>query len=360
MILDDYFKQIPKYREEKEKQPNIFSVISDAYKRENYTSDVLSFILNPGAIGSDNYLKNFLKIINIDEISFFQNSPIKVYREEDRIDILIHNEKPNKRDAIIIESKLNNAPDQHMQLIRYYKKKEKEFNILTVVYLTINPKDPDLDYYDGYNIKKEEYDNLVNKVKAVLCNVTLKTLLNDFSPKKGLRNIDILFQFKMLLSELKGVYQMSKEIISDIFFDPKKIEDAKSFIEIWQSRESIFKQMFDEMFKEKYDKKYVEIKDDSYLFEKTAHSQIYCCPANNSKAFWVQIGFKTDDRISEKELERLITILNEIKPIEESSITTFEATWHYFEYTYDEKISFEVFFNEIKELLNSLIDKLNN
>ena len=138
MILDDYFKQIPKYREEKEKQPNIFSVISDAYKRENYTSDVLSFILNPGAIGSDNYLKNFLKIINIDEISFFQNRPIKVYREEDRIDILIHNEKPNKRDAIIIESKLNNAPDQHMQLIRYYKKKEKEFNILTVVYLTIN------------------------------------------------------------------------------------------------------------------------------------------------------------------------------------------------------------------------------
>ena len=357
MIPYDYLEQLQEYKKKKEKQPNIFSAISDAYKRENYTSDILSFILNPGAIGCDDYLKNFLKLIKIDEISFFQNSPISVCREEDRIDILIHNENPQKKDAIIIESKLNNAPDQHMQLIRYYKKKKDEFNILKVVYLTINPKDPDLDYYNEYDdIKEKEYKVLVDKVKDVLCKVSVNELLNDFFPRKRLKNSDILFQFKMLLNELKGVSQMSKEIISDIFSSSKKIEDAKSFIDIWQSRGQIFKQMFDEKFSKEYDKKYVEIKDDSYLFKKSAHSQIYCYPAYNSKtSLWVQIGFKTDDKISKTKLEKLKNILKKINPVERSTINTFENTWYFFEYAYDEMISFEEFFNEIKRLLNLII-----
>ena len=127
-FLESQRKLLKNYQNEKDKDDdnlNLFSSISDAYKRENYNSDILAFILTPKAMGDKKYLEGFLKFIGLKTIeidSFVSENNINstiIKREENRIDILIKNEKTEK--AIIIESKINGAEDQPMQLVRYYK-----------------------------------------------------------------------------------------------------------------------------------------------------------------------------------------------------------------------------------------------
>jgi hypothetical protein len=70
----------------------------------------------------------------------FQNSD--VYIEKHKIDILITDESSKK--AIIIENKINNAIDQFRQLPRYVDIIKNEYEIVAIVYLTLNSaKRPD-------------------------------------------------------------------------------------------------------------------------------------------------------------------------------------------------------------------------
>ena len=78
---------------------NIFSAISDVYKRENYNSDILKLILNPKTedMGDSVYLKQFLLFIGLNEDDirkyFGKFEAVEVLREKHRIDILIRNKK---------------------------------------------------------------------------------------------------------------------------------------------------------------------------------------------------------------------------------------------------------------------------
>lgn len=95
---------------------NIFESISDRWWFENFHSDILFNILNPGMreIGRPYFAEEFVKFLGVD---FDCTKGFEVTREEARIDLLIKSDTQ----AIIIENKINYAPDMENQLVRYMK-----------------------------------------------------------------------------------------------------------------------------------------------------------------------------------------------------------------------------------------------
>lgn len=138
---------------------NVFKIASDFYYRENFHSYIIKALLDPTEKHKQGnaYLNTFidmlclctnvrLKNIVISRADF-ENS--KVCREENRIDILILNEKSKK--AIIIENKINNAKDMERQLPRYYEEVVKKgYSVEAIVYITLDKtKKPDQSNWKG-------------------------------------------------------------------------------------------------------------------------------------------------------------------------------------------------------------------
>lgn len=116
---------------------NIFTIISDYYYRENFHSDIIkSFIENE----RETTFPIFLKMINLvrkqNEIKKSDFSNFSIHREKERIDILILDDYSKK--AIIIENKINNASDTNRQLPKYYEKISENYEVVAIVYLTLN------------------------------------------------------------------------------------------------------------------------------------------------------------------------------------------------------------------------------
>ena len=209
---------------------NFFEAISDTYKKENLHSDLMKQILDPTTkeIGNINYLKSFLKIIGVqlNDFGYLQN--VKVERERNRIDILISNEK----NAIIIENKINNAPDQDKQLERYYDKiKRDKKTVKKIVYVTLSSEDNGEpsnlgEYYDEKTIKK-----LLIHLPAVSKDKNKKSLLdwlNICIKKTSENSIGKIFleQYKQLLAYLGGDVLMledEKKVIKEIFNSKKNL-----------------------------------------------------------------------------------------------------------------------------------------
>lgn len=148
-------ENIKRYEDILEKQGdklnfNIFDIITDKWKKENFHSEILKFLLENYEV----FFNNFLELINIKDKKEYLNAEIT--NEEARIDILIKSEKK----AIIVENKINWAPDQNEQLARYYKKVKEEKEVEKVVYITpSNNKEPDEQTFGkDEKIKKEIKD----------------------------------------------------------------------------------------------------------------------------------------------------------------------------------------------------------
>ncbi len=200
-----HHSQIEKYRNDKENrnktERNIFSSISDAYKNENYNSDIIRFILDPNKDGM---------------------GCEKVTREEKRIDVLIKN--TDTKEAVIIESKINDACDQPMQLVRYYKNlTDSKYKVLKIVYLTVYQKSPDFKYNGDYGISEEEYEDLLKEIKPLL----FKTFISQEKPTKEyhkfqdclsrFKDSDIITQYEKLICSLGGgLYMNEEEALQDI------------------------------------------------------------------------------------------------------------------------------------------------
>lgn len=130
---------------------NVFTLASDFYYRENFHSFIFASFLNPNEkhLEGNKYLHLFIDLLNKDngkkhqiniEKNDFGNS--KVHIERHKIDILITDDLSKK--AIIIENKINNAVDQFRQLPKYVNKIENEYDVVAIVYLTLNSaKRPD-------------------------------------------------------------------------------------------------------------------------------------------------------------------------------------------------------------------------
>lgn len=153
-------ENIKRYEDILEKQGdklnfNIFDIITDKWKKENFHSEILKFLLENYEV----FFNNFLELINIKDEKEYLNAEIT--NEEARIDILIKSEKK----AIIVENKINWAPDQIEQLARYYEKiknghnGEQEREVEKIVYIVPSKdKNPDAQTFGEY--EKEIKDRL--------------------------------------------------------------------------------------------------------------------------------------------------------------------------------------------------------
>ena len=123
---------------------NLFHLISAVYHRENLHSDMMDAIISPsGSHGhGDLFLHlflNFLRQQHSIEINAEDYRKAKVVREDSRIDLLIYDETSHK--AIIVENKINGAPDMDKQVVRYLKKVEADgYTCQGIVYLCLNQK----------------------------------------------------------------------------------------------------------------------------------------------------------------------------------------------------------------------------
>ena len=147
-------ENIKRYKDILEKQDkkldfNIFDIITDKWKKENFHSEILKFLLE----NYEEFFNNFSELIKIKDKKEYSNAEIT--NEEARIDILIKSE--NK--AIIVENKINWAPDQIEQLARYYKKVKEEKEVEKIVYIAPSKdKNPDAQTFGEY--EKEIKDRL--------------------------------------------------------------------------------------------------------------------------------------------------------------------------------------------------------
>ncbi len=119
---------------------NVFAMVSDLYYRENFHSDVLRALLDPGSKHRDGgkFLRLFFEFLRthgtVIKMEDYANA--SVVREEGRIDILIA-DHTSKR-AIIIENKINGAKDMHRQIPGYFAYTVAQgFAVDAIVYLRL-------------------------------------------------------------------------------------------------------------------------------------------------------------------------------------------------------------------------------
>ncbi len=156
---------------------NIFSLISAQYHKENLNSDVIAGLLdiksNPedsrslmdvflDALNSSILEKNQTSTNNENIVSKIDKTNFKDYeveREENRIDIIIKNKSTSS--AIIIENKINNAPDMDNQIPRYYEKLvDEKFEKIWVLYLPLTKyKKPEIDKWTICDKEKKKIEN---------------------------------------------------------------------------------------------------------------------------------------------------------------------------------------------------------
>lgn len=142
------------YNEAKNSQPenpfNVFTMASDLYYRENFHSDIIKVFLDPSENHNEGnvFLYAFIDFINDNFgdkvcISKQDYTSAKVEREPGRIDILVSSEA--SKHCIIIENKINNAPDTPRQLPKYYDRMSGlGYKVDAIVYLPLDAnKRPD-------------------------------------------------------------------------------------------------------------------------------------------------------------------------------------------------------------------------
>lgn len=256
---------------------NIFETISDIYYVENFHTDILFSILNPntpeiGPIRNKEILDNFVATIaNDDSFKFKTDGTVNVSKQvynvvddkEGFIDLLITNDS---RQAIIIENKINDAPDMENQLVRYMKyvweEKFGKENIslnpedfkknVRVVYLTLIPngKRPNIDDYapsfSPYTKLLEDakngQDGDILKYRSAVDSDNTKDDLEKFlqkcieglADKCSLKKI-YLEQYQILLKHLGGKAKMSElgnKVIEKIYSNPTLLQAAKDLYEI--------------------------------------------------------------------------------------------------------------------------------
>lgn len=252
---------------------NIFETISDLYKREKFHSDILYTILNPdtpeiGVIHNTNILKEFIKMID-EKSDFIIDDTVEVSKEkynvvwdgtEDKegyIDLLISN---GHNQAIIIENKIKDAPDQPNQLVRYmsFVNEQLFHNVkpvrMSVVYLTLIPgKLPDFEKYDNYFSKyiemikdaKNGRDGKILKYRSAVDNDKKKGSLVKFlqncqryiigNDNESVLKKVYLEQYKVLLSHLGGkaaMLEYQKDLVKNVYSSQENLKAARDLVEV--------------------------------------------------------------------------------------------------------------------------------
>lgn len=122
---------------------NLFTISSYNSYLENFHSDIISSLLDPAGLHQqgNTFLHLFIDYLNkyydCNILSTeFQNAIVT--RETGRLDIWIRDEK--SKQSVIIENKINNAPDMNEQIDRYftYAEDARRYKVRAVVYLSLD------------------------------------------------------------------------------------------------------------------------------------------------------------------------------------------------------------------------------
>lgn len=189
---------------------NVFTLASELYYRENFHSFIFASFLNPVEKHNERYryLHLFIDLLNkknnqsnIDKRDFSNSN---VYIEKHKIDILITDDSSKK--AIIIENKINNAADQFRQLPRYVEIIRNEFDIVAIVYLTLN-LDKRPDKTDWTMDEKDFIDKSLKLIPVFDTNSNIISLHNDWiipsiMASQNINSSSILRQYGELLKYL--------------------------------------------------------------------------------------------------------------------------------------------------------------
>ena len=355
---DDVIKQ---YDLSRELKFNIFETISDLYKREKFHSDILFTILDSktpeiGAIYNKEILDEFVKMVD-SSFNFIVDDTVKVSKEESNkvlngdyekqgyIDLLITN---SHNQAIIIENKINYAPDMDNQLVRYMKYvKEQIFENepckMRVVYLTLVPgKIPDIDGYDEFFAEYKEMladakngdDGKILKYRsAVDCNKDkpdLDTFLNNCinlfdgrTDDKALLKKVYMEQYKTLLDHLGGnaaMLEYQKDLLKEIYSSPEKLKAAKDLVDVFNSKDAIVNKFILDGLKTLVEPMGFSFeKDICRIWNKNKTEYLYVCGE------WAkfEIGFGTTSMFEESSQEKYKKILENVF----SSDVYFDEHW---------------------------------
>lgn len=253
---NELYKLKKDYSTENSNDFNIFTSISDLYKRENLHSDILKFIFDPQntKISNKKFLEVFLEVINkkLKHKIKLDLDTVIVEREKHRIDIFIHD--ANKV-GIIIENKSNNARDQYNQIGKYYEEATEDgINVKAIVYMPLSPEKK-LDR--EYSIKENK-----NKIEDILVELPIVNrnnelcLVNDVIDKCiPLANNPVsevyLSEFSNLLKYLGGEFmcsELDKKALYEIFKDEKTLESFKIMGKLWDNREGLIGNVFKDYF----------------------------------------------------------------------------------------------------------------
>ena len=360
---------------------NFFESISDKWYRENFHSDILYTILNPNTKGIGEFSKKyfipeFIKYLGIED-SFDCTKDLEVTLEKGKIDILIQNDTQ----AVIIENKINYAPDMENQLVRYMKYVKEVLNkeISAVVYLTLIDDDNKKPPFEKYDKSFEKYTELLQNtgiLKEVYAVDEQKSLAKDFLPAciKRLESENTpnqklsdpctnakvyIDQYKTLLEHLGGkAYMMSteKKLIEEIYSNKEKYEAATDFFNLWWQRrdealKEILKEKFSKVSKEKFSNRVLPAKTningyDAFYWE---------TGKKDCLVYWTgfnEVGFTSlnGEKISPKRQDELYEKIHQIQNREGEDKT---ETWVYCKIIKDSPTFIDDVMNALEILFNA-------
>jgi hypothetical protein len=234
--LENILKSYDDAKLEKEKVSyNLFSLSSYNNQLENFHSDIIASLLNPKSLhGEKNkYLNLFLEFLNSEFnsgiiLSDFENAIVS--RETGRIDVWIRDEISKK--SIIIENKINNAPDMDEQVDRYFEyTKSAEYETISIIYLSL----------DGLKFappSKDESQKLIKNIGAFnnqkndLVEGWLNSCLKLSSENQN--SYSIIYQYIKLLKQLanKNMDTNSIEDFYKLINNQNSLETIKNIIEL--------------------------------------------------------------------------------------------------------------------------------
>jgi len=176
------------YNEKWDTSFNIFKIITNKYYHlEKLHSNIIASIFdrNTPEIFDKEYLRIFMGLLktinkNIEDYDFGDDYTVtkeKYIEKDDKgyIDILINDK--SKSHAIIIENKLNNAPDTDNQLAKYFKDVRSNYAVVAIVYIPLDPnKLPNM------NIYAKRYKKVIKTLTDLL--VPIPAISNDGYNKK--------------------------------------------------------------------------------------------------------------------------------------------------------------------------------
>jgi hypothetical protein len=254
--LETLYKTVKTYKSSNN-YGSIFKEISDHHYRENYHSDILAMYLRHKEVKKEFifWLNNCLsdKDNHINDHEYEDGS---VEREERRIDILLYSS--DKRKAIIIENKSNNADDQPTQLFRYYSDlTKKDIIVEAIFYLNkFSSKEPDL---SGLN---EEQKEEINDLLIVGQLVEEKSFTENVIEKVIQKTNNI---------RLNALSQEIRDLFNSVIYGDINMENLKDFVKELSENDNLEKlqkiiEAYHDMpkyFVDKY-KRYINSKNTGY------------------------------------------------------------------------------------------------